>query len=342
MDSIKGCSWGAESCVRFPYVSIAAAEGQRQQPFCSRPVAPCSQRETHKLCSLTATLSCCCFCNLSQMSFLDFLSDDESGREDNMKEASSKPFPWQLLLWLWIYCRTPNILKYGNTWELWLEPPFSTWDYNQLRLRLALSRHWPEASPQQHPFPEISGPPAGSPAPWLAPTRTAMLPGAPPAPPGLSLPSPAPRGRSRRPALPRRDPRRWSARRVPRSSQRRPRRQSFLPLLWPPSEGKKLLNPLSLRGFSIPEGADGVVRGEGGRRRGPSSGRAGAEAGEGLPPLPAPGPALPDGRSYPGTSPARREQQFPRWRRGKGNLLLFLLRCPRPPISQMPPNEVSG
>lgn len=35
MDSIKGCSWGADSCVHFPYFSTAAADVQRQQPFCS-------------------------------------------------------------------------------------------------------------------------------------------------------------------------------------------------------------------------------------------------------------------------------------------------------------------
>lgn len=37
-------------------------------------VALCEQGETHKLCSLTATLSCCYFCNLNPMSFLDFFS----------------------------------------------------------------------------------------------------------------------------------------------------------------------------------------------------------------------------------------------------------------------------
>lgn len=107
-----------------------------------------------------------------------------------------------------------------------------------------------EASPQQHPLLEISGPPVWSPAAWLAPTGEGMLPGAPPDPWGLS-PSPDPRPRQAQPR-----PQRGSARRVPRTSQRLPCRRRFLPLVLPPSGGKTT-QPLVPQGFLHPEGGRG-------------------------------------------------------------------------------------
>lgn len=206
-----------------------------------------------------------------------------------------------------------NTAILGNDdWSVPLPPAVTDWDQPDADPEY-------EASPQQHPFREIPGPPVWGPATWRAPRRADVLPGSHRDPCGLTLPSPQ---SCRRGA-----PLSGSLAEVPKAGFRSFWRKNYSILL-------------SLR-VPPPRDADGELQDEARRRQGPSWGHAGAEAGEGLPSLSAPAPALPSARSCPGTSPASGEQQFPRGRRGRGNLLLLPFRCPRRPINQVPPNEVS-
>lgn len=159
-----------------------------------------------------------------------------------MRETSSKPFPCQLLLRFYIYCRTLNILKYGNTWDLWLECPFSTWDYNRMTLRLGLAQHWPGVwgISSATSISRSLWPSCVKPSSLASPHMRGHAAGNSPAPVRALPPQPRARGWPSRPAvLPR--PQKGSARRVLRSSLRLPCRttpQWFLPLVLPPSEGK--------------------------------------------------------------------------------------------------------